>query len=78
MADVTVEEIVQRVLKEQAERDLVAAAACVANSIRIGLGVMIVNTMMEADLRRALCLNPGEMVNFPRHSSAPAERSDGQ
>jgi hypothetical protein len=73
VADVSIEEIVQRVIDAKVERDLIAASACVANSITIGLGVMIVGTMMENDLRRALCLKPGELVNFSKRPSASGD-----
>lgn len=73
MADVRIEEVVQRVLREESVPDLIAAAAVVANTIRIGAGAMIVGSLLEAELREALCLKAGEMVTVGKPSSANGE-----
>lgn len=51
---------------------LIEAAACVANALHIGVGGFISGTLMEQELRDALCLGDEEMVNIPKHSSASA------
>lgn len=46
---------------------LIEAAAAVANALHAGLGPSIAGTLMEQDLRDALCLRYGELVNIPKH-----------
>ena len=67
MSDITIDDIYRRILRNpDGPATLIEAAACVANSIAVGTGGMIGGTLMEADLRKALCLEPGELVNFSR------------
>jgi hypothetical protein len=46
--------------------EVIRAACAVANAVHAGLGPMIKGTMMEDELRKALCLRPGDLVNLPR------------
>lgn len=46
--------------------ELQLAAACVANAIAVGVGGQIHGTLMEADLRKALKLSPGVLVDIPK------------
>lgn len=52
---------------------LVEAAAGVANAIHIGIGGMIKGTLMEQELRDALGLNDGMLVNIPKPSADDSE-----
>jgi hypothetical protein len=67
VSDIDLIELYERLLRDrEAPRKLIDAAACVANAIAVGAGGMIQGTLMEADLRRCLCLKPGELVNIPK------------
>jgi hypothetical protein len=66
VADLSLVDVRQFVIDEGKLRDLVAAAAGVANAIHIGAGEMIRGTMMEDDLRKALGLKPRQLVNIPK------------
>lgn len=46
--------------------ELVTAAASVANAITLGIGGNIRETLMEADLRAALKIAPGVLVEIPK------------
>lgn len=46
--------------------ELQIAAACVANAIAVGAGGCISGTLMEADLRKALRLAPGVLVDISK------------
>lgn len=63
----------QEELQERYDR-LHEAACYVANAIATGAGGCIKGTLMEKELRDALWLKPGEMVDLPRppHNTAPA------
>ena len=68
MTEVSLNELYRRILKNpDAPATLIDQAAGVANAIAVGAGGMIQGTLMEAELREALCLKPGELVNIPKH-----------
>jgi hypothetical protein len=66
MADIPLVDVRQYVIDECKLRELVEAAACVANAIHGGAGGFIKATLMERELRDALGLKDGQMVNIPR------------
>lgn len=71
MADVSLNELYRRILKNpDGPATLIDRAAAVANAIHVGAGAMIKDSMMEQDLRDALCLRYGEFVNIPKPPSA--------
>lgn len=70
MADVSLVDVCERLADGKGGRihELIQAAAGVANAIHAGVGGMIRGSLMEEDLRRALGLKSGELVNIPKPS----------
>lgn len=68
MTDVNLDLVEDNVHRYVTTRQLIAAAAGVANAIHAGLGGMIKGTLMEQGLRDALGLRPGDLVNIPKGS----------
>lgn len=67
MKDVELKDVHTRIHDDPANVELlIRAAASVANAIHVGTGCMIEGTMMEQELRDALGLNPGELVNIQK------------
>ena len=66
MSDVSLEDLRARVIYGTNFRDLIDVAAVIANAIHVGAAGMIRGSMMEEELRKALCLDPGELVNVPK------------
>lgn len=54
---------------------LIEAAASVANAIHVGIGGMIKGTLMEQQLRDALGLDDGVLVNIPKPTAGDSEAS---
>lgn len=70
MADVELYRVVHCIERDPRNLEaLVDAAACIANALQAGLGSCIAGTLMEQDLRDALGLKPGELVNIPKPES---------
>lgn len=70
MADISLNDLYRRILKNpDGPATLIDEAAAVANMIAIGAGGLIRGTLMEEDFRKALCLEPGELVNIPKPES---------
>jgi hypothetical protein len=72
--DIPLTQVQKHVIQNGRLSELVEAAATVANAIQIGAGAMIVGSLMEADLRKALGLKKGELVNV-RHVDVPQTQS---
>lgn len=68
MADIDLREVIERLVDRPGSDmvRLVEAAASVANAIHVGAGGMIKGTMMEDELRKALGLEKGQLVNIPK------------
>lgn len=66
MADLELFEVDNRVLLRKQESEVIKAAASIANAIHAGLGACIKGTLMEQELRDALGLKAGDMINIPR------------
>jgi hypothetical protein len=66
MADIELHDIDNRILMAESESEVIKAAATVANAIHAGLGACIKGTLMEQELRDALGLKAGDMINIPR------------
>lgn len=66
MSDVPLHDVSNHVFLQKKEEALVEAAASIANAIHIGVGGMIRGTMMEDELRKALGLVKGDLVNIPK------------
>lgn len=65
MSDIELKQVAEHVARYNSTARLIEAAAAVANAIHIGAGGMIKDSMMEQDLRDALVLKRGELVNIP-------------
>jgi len=68
MADTELSAIQMHALRAGKLAAIIEAAASVANAIHVGAGGMIKGTMMEDELRKALGLSKGELVNIPKRS----------
>lgn len=67
MADVSLEDVHSRMVGKMGSfTKLIEAAAVVANAIHVGAGAMIIGSLMEAELREALGLKRGELVNITK------------
>jgi hypothetical protein len=68
MADISILEVCEQLVDRPGPNmvRLIEAAASVANAIHVGAGGMIQGTMMEDELRKALGLKKGQLVNIPK------------
>jgi hypothetical protein len=66
MSGVDIDHLLRNVEEAGNWREVVTRAAGVANAIHAGIGGMIKDTLMESDLRLALGLFAGELVNIPK------------
>jgi hypothetical protein len=66
VADIELLDVKELVSRYKTLDKLVEAAATVANAIHVGAGGMIQGSLMEQELRDALVLKRGELVNIPR------------
>lgn len=66
MADIELYEVDNHVLLRKQESEVIKAAASVANAIHVGVGGMIKGSLMEHELRAALGLKDGDLVNIPK------------
>lgn len=73
MSDIDLAYVEDNVHRHVTTRKLIEAAATVANALSVGLGPCIAGTLMEQELRDALCLKPGELVNIPKQGTRGEE-----
>jgi TctA family transporter len=64
MSDINLTQVEEFVARYGTSQKLIEAAAAVANAIHIGAGGMIKGSLMEQELRDALLLKRGELVNI--------------
>lgn len=72
MSDIELITLRARILASGSTFQLIEAAAGVANALSVGAGSFIAGSLMEQELRDALRLKTGELVNVPKQVNGTA------